>query len=209
MVSPPPDAPPYVPLRNSRWPSYRTPRWLLLAGVVVLVGAVLVGWAIHPTRGQRAVDMDGFLANVTTDIRSCAAGVSESLQALHEIRAGTQRDVAIAISIATTGGQTCSPANSMQMDDLTQYQVHESLANLRLGTAVNDMVTWAFPHAQRVQYDVAAILSAHSAPVKAAATAKLAKDLRALDAVRAQVYAILRPAVRSTGATAPLPYLPG
>ena len=43
----------------------------------------------------------------------------------------------------------------MPMDDLVQYQPPESLASFHLDQTVNDLVTWGFPDAQRVQIDVA------------------------------------------------------
>src|SRR5215469_9620781 len=150
--------PPYVPIRHVRWPSRKTPRWLFAAGFVVLAVAVLIGIAVHPSRSQRAADLNGFLADMKTDIQSCAGGVSESLTVLHAIESGASNDVHTALSVATYGANNCSPANSMQLDDLAQYQVPESLSQFHLDKVVNGLVTWAFPYAQRVQYDVAAAL---------------------------------------------------
>jgi hypothetical protein len=200
--------PPPVPLRHGGWPVHRAPRWLLVAGVVVLAGAVLVGLAIHPTRSQRAVDMNGFLHDMTTDIQSCAGGVRESLFAMHAIESGTSHDLPTAINIASYGASNCSPANNELLDDLVQYQVSESLASFGLPRAVNGLVTWAFPDAQRVQNDVAGVLQASGA-ARAAATVKLHHDLRALDAQRAYVDKIMMKAVTATAATAKLPVLPG
>ena len=43
--------PPWVPIRTSRWPvSPKTPRWLLLVGLVILIGAVLVALVHKPTK---------------------------------------------------------------------------------------------------------------------------------------------------------------
>jgi hypothetical protein len=200
--------PPYVPVRHRQWVSYRTPRWLYLAGAVVLAAAVTVGLSVHPSRSQRATDMNDFLHTVTTDIQSCAGGVRESLQVLRAIEAGPSHDVATALHIATYGGSNCSPANNVQLADLTQYQVHESLASFHLGAAVDGLVTWAFPYAQRVCYDVAGVLRARGA-ARADATAKLRRDLRILDAQRAKVDQIMRAAVTATHATAKLPPLAG
>ena len=97
---------------------------------------------------------------MNTDIESCAGGVSESLTALRAIQAGTSHDVKTAVSIAAIGVQNCSPANSMPMDDLVQYQPPESLASFHLDQTVNDLITWGFPDAQRVQSDVATLLTA-------------------------------------------------
>jgi hypothetical protein len=208
METPTRTGPPYLPVRRSRWVSYRTPRWLYLAGLLVLAGAVAVGLAVHPSRSQRAADMNGFLRDMTADIQSCSGGVRESLQAMRAIRSGTEHDRGTAVHIATYGATNCSPANNTQLEDLAQYQVHESLARFRLGRAVDGLVTWAFPYAQNVQTDVARLLRA-SGPAGAGATAKLHRDLQVLDAQRARVDQILRTAATATGATAPLPPLAG
>ncbi len=200
--------PPYVPLRHSGWPARKTPRWLLLAGLILLACAVLVGIAVHPTQSQRAADMNGFLHDMTTGIQSCAGGVRDSLTVLKAIESGTSHDPATAIRVATTGAATCSPASNMQLDDLLQYTVHESLARFRLDRAVAGLVIWAAPDAERVQLDVAAILRASGA-TRAAATARLRRDLYVLDGQRAYVDKIMRAAVTATSATAKLPYLPG
>jgi hypothetical protein len=208
METPATTDPPYVPIPASGWPSRKTPRWLLLAGVVLLVCAVLVGLAVHPSKAQRATDMNGFLQDMTTDIQSCAGGVRESLTVLHAIQSGTSHDVKTAVGVATYGAQNCSPANNMQLDDLTQYQVAESLAQFRLARAVNGLVTWAFPDAQRVQNDVATVLTAHGAALTAA-TSKLKADLRRLNGQRGYVYKIMMTAKNATGATTKLPALAG
>jgi hypothetical protein len=209
MQSPPrADPPPYVPIRRAAWPVRKTPRWWFAAGLVLLAGAVLVGIAVHPSRSQRATDLNDFLADMKTDIQSCAGGVRESLMWLRAIDAGTSHDVKTAISEATYGAGNCSPGNNMQLEDLVGYQVHESLWTFRLDRAVNGLVTWAFPDAQRVQEDVAAILRGHGA-ARDAASAALQRDLRALDAQRAYVDNIMMRAVRATGATGRPPPLPG
>ena len=80
--------------------------------------------------------------------------------------------------------------------------------SLFLPRAVDGLVTWAFPYAQRVQNDVADVLRANGA-ARAAATVKLHRDLRALDAQRAYVDKIMMKAVTATAATGKLPVLPG
>jgi len=200
--------PPYVPIRHVRWPVQKTPRWLIAAGLLVLAGAVLVGIAVHPSRSQRATDLNGFLHDMKTGIQSCAGGVSESLIALRAIESGASNDLHTAIGIATYGAGNCSPANSMPLDDLAQYQVHESLSSFRLDRVVNGLVTWAFPDAQRVQYDVAAALRAHGA-ARTAANAKLAHDLRVLNGQRSYLDKIMMTAITATGATGRPPALPG
>ena len=118
METPTRTDPPYVPVRHTRWVKHRTPRWLFLAGALILAGAVIVGIAVQPSRSQRATDMNGFLKDMTTDIESCSGGVRESLQAMRAIQAGQESDLATAIHIATYGAQNCSPANNMQLDDM-------------------------------------------------------------------------------------------
>lgn len=198
-----------MPLRQSRWPVPRTPRWLLLA-LVVLVGAgVLVALPHRPSTAQRAADLQGFLTHVRKGIESCAGGVSESLSALRTISAGGSHDTRTAVGIATYGARNCSPANNQSLDDLTQYQVSESLASYHLDTAVNDLVTWAFPLAQRVQNDVAGILSARGAATRSAETAALRRDERGMDAERLKIDGIIEPAIRALSPHDSLPSLPG
>jgi len=200
--------PPSVPLRHGGWPVKKAPKWLLAAGLLVLAVAVLVGIAVHPTRSQRATDMNQFLHDMTTDIQSCAGGVRESLTALHAIESGTEHDVKTATHIATYGASNCSPANNELLGNLTQYQVSESLASFGLPRVVDGLVTWAFPDAQRVQTDVASVLGA-SGPGRVAAKAKLQRDLRRLDGQRAYLNKIMMNAVNATSATGRLPELPG
>lgn len=200
--------PPYVPIRHTAWPTRKTPRWLLAAGLLVVAAAVLVGIAVHPSRSQRATDLNGFLADMKTDIQSCAGGVRDSLTALRSIEAGTSHDVGTAIHIATYGSGNCSPANNMQLDDLVVYQVHESLASFRLDRVVNGLVDWATPYALRVQADVAGVLRARGA-ARAVASAKLQHDLRILDAQRAYLDKIMMTAITATGASGHPPPLPG
>jgi hypothetical protein len=216
MEAPPRTDPPYVPIRHTPWPKQKTPRWLMLAGLVVLLGAVLVGLAHRPSQAQRASDLRGFLADVNTDIESCAGGVRESLAALHEINSGTGKitrstvqNTQDTIQIAQYGASNCSPANNEQLDDLTQYQVTESLAGFHLDNAVNGLVTWAFPDAQRVQNDIANVLGAGGATARAQANAALIRDTRALNAQRAKIDKIMMNAVQATSAHAKLPDLPG
>ena len=208
MQTPVTTGPPHVPLRHSRWPVHKTPRWLFLAGALVLAGSILIGLAHHPSRSERATDMNGFLHDMTYDIQSCAGGVSESLTALHEIQSGASHEVATATGIATYGAANCSPANNELLADLTQYQVTESLASFRLDRVANGLVTWAFPDAQNVQTDVARILQSQGA-AQAAASARLQHDLQTLDRQRAYLDKIMMAGVRATGATGRLPALPG
>jgi hypothetical protein len=204
--------PPYVPIRTSRWaPHQKTPRWLLLAAVLIVVGIVLVALVHKPSQSQRAGDLKGFLHDVNADIESCAGGVRESLSALHTINAGgtTARNAQDTIKIARYGASNCSPANNELLDDLTQYQVTESLAGFHLDTAVNDVITWAFPYAQRVQNDVANELGARDPAKRQQYAAALQRDTSDLNRQRAAIDKILMKAITSTGAKASPPRLPG
>ena len=208
MQSPPRTDPPYVPIRRTAWPVRKTPRWWFAAGAVIVVVGVLVGIAVHPSKAQRAADLNGFLTDMKTDIQSCAGGVRESLSALHSIEAGTEHDVGTAIHIATYGSGNCSPANNMLLDDLVGYQVQESLSSFRLDRVVYGLVDWATPDALRVQADVADVLRAQGA-ARTTATAKLRKDLGVLDNQRTYLDRIMMAAIQATGATGRPPPLPG
>jgi hypothetical protein len=97
----------------------------------------------------------------------------------------------------------------MPMDDLVQYQAPESLASFHVEETVNDVVTWGFPDAQRVQVDVATLLTASSAASIQAATAALRRDQRALDAERATIDGMISTASKSLSADVAPPTLPG
>ena len=197
-----------IPTRRSGWPVLRTPRWML-AGAAVLAGGLTV-FAIphHASTAERAADLRGVVRDLNTDIESCAGGVSESLTALREIRSGASHDVKTAVSIATLGAANCSPANSMPMDDLVQYQPPESLASFHLDQTVNDLVTWGFPDAQRVQTDVATVLTASTPSALHAATTALQRDQRVLDAERAVIDGMINAASQSLSADVAPPALP-
>ena len=212
MDSPTRTDPPYVPIRTERWaPHQKAPRWLLLAGVLIVVGIVLVALVHKPSQAQRAGDLKGFLTDVNTDIESCAGGVRESLSALQLINAGANsaKNVQDTVKIARYGATNCSPANNEQLDDLTQYQVNESLAGFHLDTAVNDVLTWAFPYAQRVQNDVANELGARDAATRQQDAAALQRDTHDLNRERAAIDRLLTKAITVTGAKASVLNLPG
>lgn len=214
MTAPTRPDPPYVPIRRGRWPVSRSPRWLILVGAALAAGAVLVGLAHRPSQPQRASDLRGFLSAMRYDIESCAGGVSESLTALRELGSeppGAQRtqDVRDAIKIATYGSGNCSPANNMQIDDLEQYQVSESLHSFRLDRVVAGLTTWATPDAMTVQADVARVLTASGAAARGRATAALQAAIRKLDAQRSAVDSVVAAANRSLSAHAAPLRLPG
>ena len=214
MTAPVRPDPPYVPIRRGRWPVSRTPRWLILAGAALAVVAVLVGLAHRPSQPQRASDLRGFLSTMWYDIESCAGGVRESLTALRQLgseASGAQRaqDVRATIKIATYGASNCSPANNMQIDDLEQYQVSESLSSFHLDKVVAGLSTWAAPDAMTVQTDVAKILTARSGQARSQATAALQEAIRKLDAQRSAVDSMVAAANRSLNAHATPLRLPG
>jgi len=94
------------------------------------------------------------------------------------------------------------------MEDLVQYQTPESLASFHVQTAVNDLVTWGFPLAQRVQLDTAALVTAKTPAAIAAGTRQLRRDQQALDAERAQIDQLINSASRSLSAHVAPPALP-
>ena len=97
----------------------------------------------------------------------------------------------------------------MPMDDLVQYQPPESLASFHLDQTVNDLITWGFPDAQRVQVDVATLLTAGTQSAVQAATTTLQHDQRVLDAERATIDGMINAASRSLSADVAPPALPG
>ncbi len=200
-------APP-APTGRTGWPVLRTPKWMLAGAAVLVIGLVLAALPHRPSTSERVTDLRGVVHDLTTDIESCAGGVNDSLTALRELQAGQSHDVNTAVKVANMAAANCSPANNMQMDDLVQYQVPESLASFHLETAVNDLVTWAFPLAQRVQTDVASVVTAHTPSAIATATAQLQRDQRALDAQRAQIDAKFASASRGLSANVSPPPLP-
>lgn len=192
----------------SGWPALRTPTWMIAGAVVLVAGLVLAAIPHHPSTAQRADDLRGVVHDLTTDIESCAGGVTDSLTALQAIESGSSHDVRTAVLIANTAAANCSPANNMQMDDLVEYQVPESLDSFHLDTAVNDLVTWGFPLAQRVQGDVATLLAARTKSGIDAASARLRRDQQALDAERARVDGLITSASTALSAGVPPPSLP-
>jgi hypothetical protein len=198
-----------IPTRRSGWPVLRTPRWMLAGGVVLVAGLTLAAIPHRPSTAQRAADLRGMVHDLNADIESCAGGVRESLTALREIQSGASHDTKTAVHIATYGAANCSPANSMPMDDLVQYQPPESLASFHLEQTVNDLVTWAFPDAQRVQTDVATLLTVSTPAAVQAATAALQHDQQVLDAERATIDGMINAASRSLSAGVAPPTLPG
>lgn len=195
--------------QHSGWPVLRTPRWMLAGAAVLVAGLVVAAIPHHPSTAQRASDLRGFVADINTDIESCAGGITDSMTALRELQAGTSHDIGTAVKIADDAAANCSPANSMPLDDLVQYQVTESLASFNLQATVNDLVTWAFPLAQRVELDIAKLDSAGTPAARARASAALRTDQRALDAQRAKIDKSITAASDALSAHVAPPNLPG
>jgi hypothetical protein len=187
----------------------RTPKWLLAVGVVLVVGLTLAAIPHRPSTAQRAADLRGMVNDLNVDIESCAGGVNDSITALRAIQSGASHDVKTAVVIANTAVANCSPANSMPMEDLVQYQAPGSLASFHVQTAVNELVTWGFPLAQRVQADVAIIVSAKTPAAGQRASAQLRHDQQGLDAERALIDRLITSASTSLSAHVSPPSLPG
>ena len=96
----------------------------------------------------------------------------------------------------------------MPMEDLVQYQAPGSLASFHVQTVVNDLVTWAFPLAQRVQIDVATLVTAKGQDAITRASAQLSKDQLTLDAQRARIDQVINTASTSLAAHVAPPSLP-
>jgi hypothetical protein len=202
---------PRVPVRASGWPAPRMPRWVIAAIALFLVGCVAVALVHKPSQAERASDMRGFLQEVTSDVESCAAGVSESLQALHQVQAehyDSSQDVTNGIGVAQDGAQNCAPANNEQIDDLQSYQVPESLDSFGLVNAVNALVQWAAADAAQVQTDVADVLSATTPQARSTAQAALSKDLVTLHAQGLKADGPMDKAIKALAMHASAPRLP-
>jgi hypothetical protein len=190
----------------------RTPRWLLLAGLLFLIAAVAVALVHRPSTAERASDMQGFLQEVNADIESCSGGVGESLTALRQVQAehfSNSTDVSQGASVASQGAANCAPANNEEIDNLESYQVPESLDSFGLVGAVTDLVTWAAPDAERVQTDIAQVLSSTTPQARSNAEAALSRDLSTLNAERAKIDAPIATAIKSLRMHAAPPRLAG
>jgi hypothetical protein len=180
--------------------------------VLFLIAAVAVALVHRPSTAERASDMRGFLQEVNADIESCSGGVGESLTALHQVQAehfSNSTDVSQGASVASQGAANCAPANNEEIDDLENYQVPESLDSFGLVGAVTDLVTWAAPDAERVQTDVANVLSSTTPAARSTAEADLSRDLSSLDAERAKIDAPIAKAIKSLRMHASPPTLAG
>jgi hypothetical protein len=208
VESPTKTEPPFVPLRRTGWASRRTPMWVFAAIIVLAGGAVLVSLSHKPSQAQRASDLTAYLSDVNAGIESCAGGVRDSMKALNAVEGGDTSMYLSAVGILTYNAQNCSPANNEPLQDFTNYQVTESLAEFPLDQANNDVITWAFPDAVNAQQDMLAVLQTKTPTTRAEAKTTLQAAMRAMDAQRTAVYAIWRNAEKAVGVSAPLPYLP-
>lgn len=185
------------------------PKVSYLVALVVITGAVLVALVHRPSTAERATDLRGFVSDMQSDIGSCAADVGASLTALRAIQSGASTNVGTALAIATSGASDCSPDNDELLLDLVQYQVTESLASFQLNRVVAGLVAWAAPDAERVQVDVAGVLSARTDPARHAAETALGQALHVLNTQRASVDSMITSASNALSAHAVPPLLPG
>jgi hypothetical protein len=199
--------PPFVPLRHTGWASHRTPLWVFAAIIALAAGVVIVSLTHKPSQQERASDLAGYFSDVNTGIESCAGGARDSIAALRNVEAGDKANYSAALGILAYNAQNCSPLNNEPLSDFGSYQVTESLAQYRLDTADNDVMTWA-SDAQVTQTDMVAVLKATSAAAKTQANTALQAAMRKMDAQKAAIDAIWNTAVKGTGSTAKLPYLP-
>jgi len=208
MTMPGPGGARRISARASGWPALRTPRWMLAGGLVLVAGLTLAAIPHHPSTAQRAADLRGMVHDLNTDIESCAGGVTDSITALRAIQAGDRQDVAIAVKIARQAADNCDPANSMPMEDLVQYQAPESLASFHVQDVVADLAAWGSPLAQRVQTDVATLVTATKPDAVTRAAGQLRRDQQALDAQRARIDRLIGTASAALAAHVLPPSLP-
>ena len=129
----------------------------------------------------------------------------DSAWALHCLRRRGEYKV---VGLLTTfNAANCSLASNEALDDLTQYQVTESLAKFNLVTCTDDYVAWS-SDADQAQLGMLAVLKADGSAARASATVTLQHDLATLNADRATIAAILHPAEHTLADPAPLPALP-
>jgi hypothetical protein len=207
MTPPTQTEPPFVPLRHSGWATKRTPRWIFLVLVVVVIGVVVVSLTQKPTQSQRASDLEGYFGDVSTGIGSCAAGLQGSESAYDQVLRGDTAQAKTALAIFTYGGSNCTVASNEALNDFASYEVTESLASLNLDAADNDVVTWAFD-SDEVQTDMVAVVKASTPAARASAQATLKSALVTLDAERSTIDAIWTAAKKATGSGAGFTKLP-
>jgi hypothetical protein len=180
------------------------PKWTLLVALVLIAAGVLVALSHKPSRTEQASDFSSYLGAMNTGIESCAGGLSESQQALNAVSASSMKT---ALSLVAYNAANCSLANNEALDDLTQYQVTESLTKFNLVTCTDDYVLWS-SDAGQAQLDILAVLKSDGSAARTSATATLKHDLAKLDADRAAINGILHSAEHSLADNATLPALP-
>jgi hypothetical protein len=94
------------------------------------------------------------------------------------------------------------------MEDLVQHQAPVSLASFPLQDVVADLAAWGSPLAQRVQTDVATLVTARQPDAVTRASGQLRRDQQALDAQRARIDRLIGTASASLSAHVPPPPLP-
>jgi hypothetical protein len=199
-----PGVQPRTQLRPSGWPVRRMPMWTLLVAVVLVAGVVLVSLSHKPSNAQQVSDFNSYLRDMNTAVESCAGGFTESRQATNS---ATASSLPAALKLVSYDAANCSPANNEPLQDLTQYQVTESLAKFDLSDCANDYITWSFDAAQ-AQLDMVKILTATSPAARSAGQQTLQRDLRTMDAERATIDGILKSAEHTLSDRATLPNLP-
>jgi hypothetical protein len=207
MTTPMQTEPPFVPLRHSGWATKRTPLWVFGALVVVVIAGFLVALSVKPSQSEQASDLRGYFGDVATGVGSCAAALRDSMTSYQAIAGGDTAELGTAKSIAAYGASNCEVASNESLSDFANYQVTESLDSLRLTTADDDVITWAFD-ATTYQQDMLAALAAWNAPAaRAKAETALNPALATLNAERATIDGIWNAARKSTGDATPLPNL--
>lgn len=186
------------------WPVLRTPRWMLAGGALLIALVILAAIPHHPSTGERATDLRSLATEITTDIRSCAGGLTDSLIALHAIQTGASHDLATAEGIAAKAAGNCSPGNSMEVEALVQVQVPESLASFHLDRAVASLTTWASVDAVQVCTDIAGVLASQTPTARA----QLAADQKVLDRERTSFSQLMSAAAQRLAAHIEMPSLP-
>jgi hypothetical protein len=206
MTTPTQTEPPFVPLRHSGWATKRTPLWVFGALVLLAVAGSLVALSVKPSPSERAGDLRGYFGDVTTGVGSCAAGLRDSMTSYQAVMGGDASELGTARSIVAYGASNCQVATNESLSGFANYQVSESLDSLSLGTADNDVITWAFD-ATAYQQDLLAALTAANGPARARAEALVSPALATLNAERATIDASWNAARKSTGDATPLPNL--
>jgi hypothetical protein len=206
MTTPMQTEPPFVPLRHRGWATRRTPWWVFAVLAVLVIGGVLVSLSHKPSQSQRASDLTSYFSDAQGGIGSCAASVRQSVTAYNAVLGGSVANLKTAEAIEAYGEGNCTVMGNEPLSDFANYQVTESLSSLNLDTADNDIITWAFDGVQ-YQADMDTVLKAGTPAARAAAEVAVAKDLRTLNAEKANIDGIWNAAKKSTGSTAALPNL--